>query len=307
MIASAARFVERAALSGLPRRSTCTPPASGCRCAAMTTVVLYGREGCCLCDEAREMLLRIRAAQPFELQERDIESDDALLARLPGADPGDRDRRRGGVRAVCRRAELRAAGSSSGSAKWGPDELHRRPRRSSRLSRRGQAGGEALARRRRAAVALPAGAHPGPQDGQGDDLLTGARRLHARELDPDPPRPVGVRQVRQARRRLQRRVAGHPDPQDPAHLGPAQHRAVRRRPPRHGDRDLGHLRRPRLPGGGGVRRRRGQGRHPDRHAHRPAQSTNAPGDRGRGHRRRGARRAVRRRPGARRRARRRRA
>ena len=28
---------------------------------------------------------------------------------------------------------------------------------------------------------------------------------------------------------------------------PAQHRAVRRRPPRHGDRLLGHLRRPRLP------------------------------------------------------------
>ncbi len=35
--------------------------------------------------------------------------------------------------------------------------------------------------------------------------------------------------------------------------GSAQHRAVRRRPPRHGDRDLRHLRRPRLPGGGGVR------------------------------------------------------
>ena len=46
----------------------------------MTTVVLYGREGCCLCDDAREMLLRIRERQPFELSERDIESDDALLA-----------------------------------------------------------------------------------------------------------------------------------------------------------------------------------------------------------------------------------
>ena len=49
----------------------------------MTTVVLYGREGCCLCDDAREMLLRIRQRQPFELSfelsERDIESDDALL------------------------------------------------------------------------------------------------------------------------------------------------------------------------------------------------------------------------------------
>ncbi len=45
----------------------------------MTTVILYGREGCCLCDEAREMLLRIRERHPFALQERDIESDDGLL------------------------------------------------------------------------------------------------------------------------------------------------------------------------------------------------------------------------------------
>ena len=45
----------------------------------MTTVVLFGREGCCLCDEAREMLLRISDRRPFELSERDIESDDALL------------------------------------------------------------------------------------------------------------------------------------------------------------------------------------------------------------------------------------
>ena len=44
------------------------------------------------------------------------------------------------------------------------------------------------------------------------------------------------------------------------HLGPAQHRAVRRRPPRHRDRDLGHLRRPRFPRGRDLRRRRGQGR-----------------------------------------------
>ena len=45
----------------------------------MTTVVLYGREGCCLCDDAREMLERVRRERPFHLQERDIESDDALL------------------------------------------------------------------------------------------------------------------------------------------------------------------------------------------------------------------------------------
>ena len=65
-----------------------------------------------------------------------------------------------------------------------------------------------LARRRGAALALPPGPDPGPQDGQGDDLLAGARRVHAHQLDPDPPRPLGLRQVRQARRRLQRRLAG---------------------------------------------------------------------------------------------------
>ncbi len=41
------------------------------------TLVLYGRPGCHLCDEARAVLERI--GHPFE--EVDIESDDALLAR----------------------------------------------------------------------------------------------------------------------------------------------------------------------------------------------------------------------------------
>jgi hypothetical protein len=43
------------------------------------TVVLYGREGCCLCDEAREVLLRVRDEHPFVLQELDIERDESLL------------------------------------------------------------------------------------------------------------------------------------------------------------------------------------------------------------------------------------
>lgn len=50
-------------------------------------VVLYGRDGCCLCDDARELLLRARAQHEFDLQERDIESDPALhrayLERIP--------------------------------------------------------------------------------------------------------------------------------------------------------------------------------------------------------------------------------
>ncbi|HEY5318915.1 MAG TPA: glutaredoxin family protein [Solirubrobacteraceae bacterium] len=45
----------------------------------MRTVVLYGRVGCCLCDDAREVLERVRAQHPFALEERDIEQDDALL------------------------------------------------------------------------------------------------------------------------------------------------------------------------------------------------------------------------------------
>jgi hypothetical protein len=45
----------------------------------MTMVVLYGREGCCLCDDAREILQRVRRERPFTLDERDIDSDEALL------------------------------------------------------------------------------------------------------------------------------------------------------------------------------------------------------------------------------------
>ena len=47
----------------------------------MTTVTLYGRPGCHLCDDARAVLLRIRAEQPFELREVDIERDDELFKR----------------------------------------------------------------------------------------------------------------------------------------------------------------------------------------------------------------------------------
>ena len=53
----------------------------------MTTVVLYGREGCCLCNDARAILERIRSRRPFMLVERDIDSDDGLfrayLERIP--------------------------------------------------------------------------------------------------------------------------------------------------------------------------------------------------------------------------------
>jgi glutaredoxin len=45
----------------------------------MRTVTLYTREGCCLCEEARAILLRAQARHDFELEERDIEADDQLL------------------------------------------------------------------------------------------------------------------------------------------------------------------------------------------------------------------------------------
>jgi redox-sensing transcriptional repressor len=45
----------------------------------MSVVVLYGRPGCHLCDDARVVLEKVRAEQPFELEERNIEQDDALL------------------------------------------------------------------------------------------------------------------------------------------------------------------------------------------------------------------------------------
>ena len=45
----------------------------------MRTVVLYGRDGCCLCDDARAILLRVRARRPFVLEDRDIDRDEELL------------------------------------------------------------------------------------------------------------------------------------------------------------------------------------------------------------------------------------
>ena len=48
----------------------------------MTTVVLYSRPDCHLCDEARAAILAIRdQGLRFELQEIDIESDDELFLR----------------------------------------------------------------------------------------------------------------------------------------------------------------------------------------------------------------------------------
>jgi glutaredoxin len=48
----------------------------------VTRVVLYGKADCHLCDDAREVLERVRASLPFELVERDITRDEALQRRF---------------------------------------------------------------------------------------------------------------------------------------------------------------------------------------------------------------------------------
>ena len=53
----------------------------------MKTVVIYVREGCCLCEQAVELLERVRADHPFNLEQRDIEASEdlfrAYLERIP--------------------------------------------------------------------------------------------------------------------------------------------------------------------------------------------------------------------------------
>ena len=71
----------------------------------MTVVTLYGKPGCCLCDDARAVVERVRAQRPFELREVDVTLDPGLMReygeRIPvleldgneafelGVDPGE--------------------------------------------------------------------------------------------------------------------------------------------------------------------------------------------------------------------------
>ena len=41
-------------------------------------VTLYGKPGCHLCDDAREVVERVRAGHPFELREVDVSLDPGL-------------------------------------------------------------------------------------------------------------------------------------------------------------------------------------------------------------------------------------
>ena len=45
----------------------------------MTSVVLYARDGCHLCDEARRVIEDTGRSAPFAFTEIDIETDDTLI------------------------------------------------------------------------------------------------------------------------------------------------------------------------------------------------------------------------------------
>ena len=51
------------------------------------TVILYGRPGCHLCDQALAVVDRVRERVPFALEKRNIETDErwmtAYLERIP--------------------------------------------------------------------------------------------------------------------------------------------------------------------------------------------------------------------------------
>jgi hypothetical protein len=47
----------------------------------MTHLTLYGKPGCCLCDEAREVVADVRKRLPFELEEVDVSLDPVLHCR----------------------------------------------------------------------------------------------------------------------------------------------------------------------------------------------------------------------------------
>ena len=47
----------------------------------MTEVILYGKAGCHLCEEARAELESVRSRRPFELREVDVALDPVLHAR----------------------------------------------------------------------------------------------------------------------------------------------------------------------------------------------------------------------------------
>lgn len=79
----------------------------------MSTVTLYSRRDCALCDEARSMLEALAARLPFAIEAIDIDADPALRARYDEAVPvvavGSREVARAPIRAATLEAALRDA------------------------------------------------------------------------------------------------------------------------------------------------------------------------------------------------------
>lgn len=47
----------------------------------MTEVTLYGKAGCCLCDDAKRAIEQVRQTRPFDYNEIDVSLDPVLHAR----------------------------------------------------------------------------------------------------------------------------------------------------------------------------------------------------------------------------------
>ena len=45
-------------------------------------VMLYGKKECCLCDQAMEVLQKVQASVPFDLEKRDISDNPELMAEF---------------------------------------------------------------------------------------------------------------------------------------------------------------------------------------------------------------------------------
>jgi glutaredoxin len=45
------------------------------------TVTVYGKPGCCLCDEARQVVANVRQELPFDLEEVDVSLDPGMHHR----------------------------------------------------------------------------------------------------------------------------------------------------------------------------------------------------------------------------------
>ena len=160
---------------------------------------------------------------------------------LPRAHPGDRRRRRGRVRLPRGRAELErdclTELSEEITINGDSEELDASKPLSDRLSL-------GVAARLSRYLQVLTQARKMGKDTISSQELSDYTHINSTQIRRDLS---GFGKFGKRGRRLQRRLAAVADPQDPADVGPAQHRAVRRGSPRPGDRQLGHLRRPRIP------------------------------------------------------------